>query len=148
MISAVLIKGNPRFVKTDLAMAYYNEIVEYMEALGVKVTEDPGADYTCPPRADFYVAHSRGCGRMRCFEDAPDERATFIMFGDPDGICHPKDRAWFDAGAKGIPPDEHFVFTDEQKNAISEMVKRAKASQVVVKPPLPRQSTYRRPTVR
>jgi hypothetical protein len=148
MLTAVLIKGNPRFLKTDLAQDYYTEIVEFMEGLGVKVTIDAGADYTCPPKADFYVAHSRGCGRARCFESNPDELATFIMFGDPDGICHPKDRAWFDAGARGIPPNEHFVFTADQKLAIEQMVTQLKASAKPTEVIKPRQAASRRPGVR
>lgn len=148
MLSAVLIKGNPKFIKTDLAQAYYQEIVEFMEGLGVTVTEDPGADYTCPPKANFYVAHSRGCGRARCFENKPEELANFIMFGDPDGICHPKDRAWFDAGAKGIPPNEHFVFTADQKLAIEQKVTELQGKVIPSSPSLPRQAASRRPGVR
>lgn len=148
MLTATLIKGNPRFIKTELAQTYYQEIVEFIEGLGVTVIIDIGADYTCPPKADFYVAHSRGCGRARCFESKPDELATFIMFGDPDGICHPKDKAWFDAGATGIPPNEHFVFTDEQKHAIEQMVSHLKASRVPTEVVRTRQASGNRPTVR
>lgn len=147
MLTAVLIKGNPRFIKTELAQTYYQEIVEFIEGLGVTVIIDSGADYTCPPKADFYVAHSRGCGRTICFEDKPDELATFIMFGDPDGICHPKDKAWFDAGARGIPPNEHFVFTDDQKLAIEQMVVQLKAKRTP-EPMLSRQASSNRPGVR
>lgn len=147
MLTAVLIKGNPRFIKTELAKTYYQEIVEFIEGLGVTVTIDPGDHYTCPPKADFYVAHSRGCGRARCFEDKPDQLATFIMFGDPDGICHPKDKAWFDAGAHGIPPNEHFVFTADQKLAIEKMVATLK-SMVRPAPILSRQASSNRPGVR
>lgn len=148
MITAVFIKGNPKFIKTELAKDYYQEIIQFMEGLGVTVTLDDGADYTCPPKADFYVAHSRGCGRARCFENKPDELANFIRFGDPDGICHPKDRAWFDAGAKGIPPNEHFVFTADQKLAIEQKVAEIKAKRPVSNVVQPRQSASRRPGVR
>ncbi len=146
MLTAVLVKGNPKFIKGDEAQAYYNEIVEYMESLGVSVIVDPGADYTCPPKADFYVAHSRGCGRYRCFDGGP-QADDFLMFGDPDGIMHPKDRKWHEAGRRGIPPNEHFLFIDEQKQAIEAKVIQLKSGQAV-NPQLPRQSAARRPGVR
>ena len=147
MLRAVLLKGNPRFVKTDLAEAYYNEIIEFMENLGVEVIIDPGAPHTCPPKAHFYVAHSRACDRQVCFEDSL-ELANFIMFGVPDGICHPKDRAWFEAGAKGIPVNEHFIFTADQKlaieNKVTEMLKKVTPVPIVST----RQSSGNRPGVR
>lgn len=147
MLKAVLVKGNPKYIKTELANAYYIEIIDFMESLGVSVTTDPGADYTCPPKADFYVAHSRGCGRFRCFEGKP-EADNFLMFGDPAGIMHPKDREWDEAGRKGIPPNEHFIFTADQKLAIQNKVaelSKLKAPTPVVQP---RQSAARRPGVR
>lgn len=149
-MKAVLIKGNPRFIRGDEAKAYYAEIVEFMEGLGVTVIEDPGADYTCPPKADFYVAHSRGCGRRRCFEGrGSPELHNFIMFGDPDGIMHPKDRQWHEDGCKGIPPREHFVFTADQKLAIQNKVDELKALRANMDlPKPPRQSASRRPGVR
>lgn len=147
-MKAVLIKGNPRFIRGDEAKAYYNDIIEFMEKLGVDVIEDPGADYTCPPKADFYVAHSRGCGRARCFENKPEEFANFIKFGDPDGIMHPVDREWDENGRKGIPPKEHFIFTADQKLAIQTKVDQLKSATPEVKPTPPRQSASRRPGVR
>lgn len=147
MLRAVLLKGNPRFIKTDLAENYYNEIIEFMENLGVTVTIDAGADYTCPPKADFYVAHSRGCGRRRCFEGTP-ELANFLMFGDPDGVMHPKDRKWHEQGAKGIPPNEHFIFTADQKLAIENKVAELNRNAVVPEVAQSRQSSSRRPGVR
>lgn len=148
-MKAVLIKGNPRFIRGDEAKAYYQEIIEFMEGLGVDVIEDPGADYTCPPKADFYVAHSRGCGRIRCFEEGSrmDERPNFIMFGDPDGIMHPVDRQWNENGRKGIPPREHFIFTADQKLAIQNKVRELNNTTPAI-PLKPRQSASRRPGVR
>lgn len=148
-MKAVLIKGNPRFIRGDEAKEYYREITEFMEELGVDVIEDAGADYTCPPKADFYVAHSRGCGRVRCFEGSrSDERSNFIMFGDPDGIMHPVDRKWDDDGRKGIPPREHFVFTADQKLAIQNKVESIRKATTPVPIQQSRQSASRRPGVR
>lgn len=147
MLKAVLIKGNPKYIKTDLANQFYNQIIEFIEQLGVQVTTDPGADYTCPPKADFYVAHSRGCGRSLCFEGKP-EMANFLMFGDPAGIMHPKDREWEEAGRPGIPPDAHFVFTAEMQGAIEskvqELLKLRQPTPVVKS----RQSASNRPGVK
>ena len=146
MLRAVLLKGNPRFIKTDLAETYYNEIIEFMENLGVEVIIDAGAPHTCPPKADFYVAHSRACDRFVCFEETL-EAAHFLMFGVPEGIMHPKDRKWQEQGAKGIPVNEHFVFIAEQKLAIENKV--AEMKRVVTSEPTPtRQSSSRRPGVR
>lgn len=147
MLRAVLLKGNPRFIKTDLAENYYNEIIAFMENLGVEVIVDAGADYTCPPKADFYVAHSRGCGRRRCFEGKP-EMDNFLMFGDPDGIMHPKDRKWHDQGAKGIPVNEHFVFIAEQKLAIENKVAELNRAVTPTTEVSPRQASSRLPGVR
>lgn len=147
MLTAVLITGNPRFTRGAEARDYYNEITEFLDELGVNVKVDPGADFTCPPKADFYVAHSRGCGRIRCFEGKPDIN-NFIMFGDPDGIMHPVDREWHEGGRSGIPPKEHFIFTAEQKAAIEDKVRSLTHAQTATPVRQPRQSASERPKVR
>lgn len=121
-MKAVLITGNPFFIKTDVAKRYYAEIIRYVESLGVEITTDPGAPCTCPPVADFYIGHSRGCDRLMCFDDEPGE-VHFLCFGDEGGINHPVDTEWLRA-PKGTPPDEHFSFTLEQKQAIHSLVTR------------------------
>lgn len=147
MLRAVLLKGNPRFIKTDLADDYYNEIIEFMENHGVEVIVDAAAPHTCPPKADFYVAHSRACDRVICFEGSP-EVANFLMFGVPEGIMHPKDRKWQEQGAKGIPPNEHFIFTADQKLAIQEKIEFLRKATTPVVTVESRQSSKRRPGVR
>jgi len=146
-MKAVLIKGNPKFVRGDEAKAYYQEIVEFMEGLGVEVIEDPGLDNTCPPPADFYVAHSRGVDRECCF-DTPEQMANFIKFGVPEGVIHPVDLDWWDRGRKGIPPREHFVFTADQKLAIQNKVDAMRKATTPVTIQKARQSASRRPSVR
>lgn len=124
-MKAVIIKGNPKFIMNDLARQYYADIQAFLEDLGVEVILDEGKDFTCPPKADFYVAHSRGCGRVRCFENKPNELRNFLKFGDPDGIIHPVDAKWQadnPPGTPSRPPKEHFEFTEAQQNAIRSKV--------------------------
>ena len=120
-VKAVLITGNPKYIGTPLAKAYYKSIVEFVEHLGVSCTIDPGREYTCPPKADFYIAHSRGVDRFRCVADHPVMSKRFIRFGDVDGINHPVDSEWLKTQV-GSPPPEHFYFVEEQKEAIRKMV--------------------------
>lgn len=125
-MKAVLITGNPKYINNSLARNYYREIIEFLQSNGVEVITDPGADYTCPPKADFYIGHSRGAGRVRCFERT-EQRNDFLMFGDPDGYIHPVDLAWQNANPPdpnrfNPPPKEHFEFYQEQKNAIANKI--------------------------
>lgn len=121
MLTAVLIKGNPKYINNNLARLYYKDIVSFVESLGVKITTDPGASFTCPVAADFYIGHSRGCSRSRCTGDT-----IFLKFGDLDGINHPLDHKWimeYKPGfTKGDPPAAHFIFTEEQQQAIVDTV--------------------------
>jgi hypothetical protein len=121
-MKAILITGNPKYINNEIARSYYREIIEFLQDNGVAVTIDPGADYTCPPKADFYIGHSRGAGRIRCFERT-DQEKDFLMFGDPDGYIHPVDLAWQQANPPdpkrfNPPPKEHFEFYTDQKQAI------------------------------
>lgn len=124
---AIIIQGNPLFITSDLARQYYTEISDYLLSLGVKkITLDPGIEYTTPdPRADFYIGHSRGVGRLRFVPK--EKKSRVLMFGVPGGIIHPKDLA----DQRRYPPPrpanrppvaEHFLFTKEQQNAIKDMV--------------------------
>lgn len=118
---AVLILGNPRYIDKPIAISYYKEIITFLERNGVDVTVDPGKDYTCPPRADFYIGHSRGAGRIICFERTAQAN-DFLRFGDIGGFIHPVDEAWQLAnppnGKYNPPPDEHFEFYTGQQQAI------------------------------
>tara|TARA_B100000929_G_scaffold222606_1_gene178923 strand:+ start:436 stop:840 length:405 start_codon:yes stop_codon:yes gene_type:complete len=118
IVKAIIVKGNPKFIRSSLAKDYYSQIETFLLDNGVKeVSFDPGEDFTCPDRsADFYIGHSRGAGRIRCMKTGEEWR--FLQFGDPDDIMHPKDREWH--GQQGSskptsPPKEHFLFIDEQK---------------------------------
>lgn len=148
-MKAVIIKGNAKYITTERAKAYYREIEDFLVSLGVDVEFDDGADYTCPPQADFYVAHSKGCSRIRCFKGGPKEK-DFLMFGDPNGYIHPDDLKWQKAnppkeGQFNPPPREHYMFIDSQKKAI---VNKVRELSVKHEQPVSRQNPMSRPRVR
>lgn len=125
-LSAVIVTGNPKYIKTPEAIKYYNDIEAFLKANGVIVRRDPGNDYTCPPKADFYIGHSRGASRIRCFRNTTQEK-DFLMFGDPDGYIHPVDREWQKNNPPSDkfnpPPVEHFEFYEGQQKAILNKIK-------------------------
>lgn len=138
-LKATLILGNPKYIRSNpAAKAYYQEIVDYLESSGCTVTVDAGEPYTCPPMSDLYIGHSRGAGRYRCVEDDPEASWRFLKFGDIDGVMHPKDRAYqvkYDGsfGTKKTipdPPKEHYMFIDEQKKAIDDLLKEIRSGRV------------------
>jgi hypothetical protein len=127
-MKVVIIKGNPKFINNSVAKKYYEDIKKFLLANGVReVVFDPGADYTCPPKADFYVAHSKGVSRKRCFTDKPE--TIFLKFGDPDGQIHPVDAEWqkVTPPGSGVPPKEHFELIPSQKAAILKAIEEVKA---------------------
>jgi hypothetical protein len=61
------------------------------------------------------------------------------MLGDPDGVIHPVDAHWqkhdWVVGSDEQPPDEHFIFFKEQREAVRHAVEAAcKRSPVFVSP--------------
>lgn len=147
-MKAIVIKGNKKYIDNARARGYYQEISDFLESLGVTVEFDDGLDYTCPGTADFYIAHSKGCSRLRCFEGSPKEK-DFLMFGDPDGYIHPVDAKWQKENPPkesrfNPPPKEHFEFIESQKNAIRLKVEELKRKEVN----LNRQSPSRKPSVK
>lgn len=129
-MKAVLVTGNPKYINKPIAVNYYKEIVDFLNRCGVDTTIDPGDDYTCPPHADFYIGHSRGASRIRCFERTAQAN-DFLRFGDIGGYIHPVDEAWQKAnppnGNYNPPPDEHFEFTKAQQQAIVDKIAEIKA---------------------
>lgn len=132
--SAVIIKGNPKFIKLykDESKNFYDNISEFLELRGYKVEYDSGEEYTTPPIADLWIGHSRGISRLRF---APEEVKTIGLGGKSlksDNfkiINHPIDdemiNEWYkeNSSTKGMtPPKEHFIFTDEMKEAIDELI--------------------------
>ena len=126
----IIIKGNPKFIKTAVARQYYQNIEKFLYDIGVKrVSFDSGADYTCPPKADVYIAHSRGVARVDLCKNLGDHNS--LKFGSLDGIIHPVDAEWqkVTAPGTGTPPKEHFLFTEEQQQAIRDMYERVRKIQ-------------------
>jgi hypothetical protein len=139
MLRAVLLKGGPRFVKTDLALEYYNDITQFVEDLGVSVTDDPEAI----DEADIIIAHGKAVPRLGDTGIKP-----VVRLGHPDGVCHPRDYDWQCNGQKGIPPDEHLILSADQKLALQEKVEFLKQATTPVVTVESRQSSKRRPGVR
>lgn len=124
-MQVTVIKGNPKFINNKVAKDYYNNIRKFLLELGVKrVLFDPGAEYTCPPKSDFYVAHSKGVSRVdRCKVLGVHNS---VLLGSLDGVIHPVDAEWQKKTkpGEGTPPVEHFLLTVEQKQAIKDMYER------------------------
>lgn len=115
--TAVLITGNPKFIKNNSrADQFYNDIERHLQDHGYSVTRDPGDDYTEPAKADLWVGHSRGEGRLRF---APEgTRTVAIGVNAPGAINHPDDV--LDGHRTGVaPPDAHYQLTDEMKTAMT-----------------------------
>jgi hypothetical protein len=112
MKSAVIIKGNPKFVEGNPdADRFYAELKSFLEELGYQATLDSGEPHTQPKPADVWIAHSRGVDRLRF---APPETIT-IALGTKGGINHPQDKSL----KKGDVPDKyHYILTDEMREAI------------------------------
>lgn len=116
--SAVIIKGNPKFIIGNLdADRFYDEVKHFLEDQGFSATFDLGESYSSPVKADLWIGHSRGNDRLRF---APTGTKT-IMLATLGGINNPDDKALF-AGA--IPDKPHYILTDEMKEKIKiELVK-------------------------
>jgi len=112
MKTAVIIKGNPKFVIGNPdADRFYNEVKSFLEEQGFSVTFDAGEAYTSPVKADLWISHSRGADRLRF---APKGTKT-IMLGIQGGINHPEDRSLVRGD---IPEKWHYILTEEMKEKI------------------------------
>ena len=116
--SAVIIMGNPKFVKgNDLANKFYIQIMLFLvEELAVPlsgVSFDEGEPFTEPIKADLWIGHSRGVDRLRF----ADKDTVTVALGSHDGVNHPKDKS---LNKGDVPNKWHYVFTDEMKKAIKE----------------------------
>jgi hypothetical protein len=85
---AVIIHGNPYYINSaekDKYQRYYRDIERELKRAGYKdVVHDPGEDYTTPPKADLWVGHSRGAGRLRF---APPSTRTLDITKYEDGYA-------------------------------------------------------------
>lgn len=147
MVTAVLLASNPRFVRTDEANRYYSEIVELLQYLGCTVTvvqPTEGLLSTCVV-PDLVVVHGVQVERL---DQLPEPPEVVVKLSHPDGVIDPKDLKWQQSGMSGIPPLEHFIFTDEQRLAVSQAVEGLKATMVQPVPIQSRQASGNRPGVR
>jgi len=117
---AVIIKGNPRFIKNKRAQKFYKEIASYLKDKGCSVKFNAGKPYTTPPKADIWIGHSRGADRLRF---APKGTKT-LAFGSklPKAINHPKDDVETPYHLINKEPSKyHYIFTDKMKKAIDKL---------------------------
>lgn len=111
--SAVIVTGNPKFIRNAKARSFYDDLQSHLESKGYTVTRDPGKAFTKPVDADLWVAHSKGVNRLKF---APPGTKT-IAIGAPEvkgSITHPEDIAV--GGEK--PTAAHFTLTPDMKAAI------------------------------
>lgn len=119
-----IIQGNP------LSEVFYKALETYLKKQGATaVKRDPGADFTVPPIADFWIGHGDGCKRRKFM--APTDQDRFIQLSCIDGIIADDDLEWQkrNASAKagtvaGAPPASHFKLNAEQQEAIKDMISR------------------------
>ena len=108
---AVVIKGNPKYLKDEkqLSDQFYRDISNHLKSHGYTVEFDAGTPYTVPPKADFWVAHSRGMSRLRF---APSGTKT-LRVDDylPADQCE----------ANGTPRKSHYIVTPQLLSAISRL---------------------------
>ena len=120
-LTAVIIKGNPKFVKgNQAANSFYEEINIYLESLGYEVSFDLGEPHTLSKKASLWLGHSRGVSRLAF---APEE-TKIIALGSvrKDAINHPEDNTKDIIGESDILPNKyHYVFTEEMKKAIKKI---------------------------
>lgn len=132
---AIIVKGNPRYIQDNpLAEAFYNEIADYLQAKGFTVEFDPGEPETSPREdAALWIGHSRGADRLQF---APPHVATL----DLTPFEHPVAKQAQQQEAERVqqlgydhladvptelrqtPPPEHYLFTEEMKQAIDSCI--------------------------
>lgn len=128
--TVLIIKGNPEKMvgQEKRADDYYRAIADYIKNKGYCVRFDEGKPHTCPDLdVAFWIGHSRGADRIVCVPD--DQRWRFLEFGVKGGIIHPKDEKHQEMirdhlTTKQQPIKEHFMFTQDQQNAIDDLIKR------------------------
>lgn len=116
--TAVLITGNPKYLNMydGLPSRFYSQIQNILSKEGYDVIVDPGKEFTEPPRADLYVGHSSGSGRLRFV--SPESRT--ISLAD-SSLHHPRDNAY---NNRAVPNRFHFVLTSEMKKRLVEEAKK------------------------
>lgn len=111
---AVIVKGNPKFVRRNPAAAgFYKQLQAMLEENGYRVQFDAGKPKTMPAPADVWIGHSRGADRFRF---APPTQRTIAMgTASPDAINHPDDQA-LQVGQ--VPGPAHYILTPEMRTQL------------------------------
>ena len=113
--SAVIITGNSEVINSaewkSSADKFYNDIKMYLESKNYTVTLDPGKEFTRPKKADLWIGHSKGNGRLKFAYGG----TKTLRFGDKGGINHPKDISLQKGDGINI---YHFTFCNEMRDAI------------------------------
>lgn len=139
MVKVLLVRGAPKFLKTEISAEYYNDIINFIGANGGEVSENPD-DFEA---ADVVVSHGKAVPLLDALPEIAFKK--HIKFGYPGGICNPDDLDWQSNGSKGIPPDDHLVFSADQKLALQDVFK---SHLIPSHTRMPRQSAAERPKVR
>ncbi len=122
MKTAVIIKGNPKFVASNPdADRFYADLKAFLEGLGFSVSFDAGEPYTSPPAADLWIGHSRGSDRLQY---APAGTIT-VALGTLGGINHSDDNS---LSPGQVPDISHYILTQEMKEEIKSVLERYRQS--------------------
>jgi hypothetical protein len=110
--SAVIIKGNPAFVKGNpAAEKFYNSVADLARQKGYTVNFDKGEPLTTPAKADLWIGHSRGVDRLKY---APKGTKTLAL-GALGGVNHPMDRAMYPGQ---VPNIFHYTMNRQMRDQI------------------------------
>ncbi len=134
MKTAVIVKGNPAYIKTPLAKNFYNTLRRILRNEDYSVSFDDGEPMTCPVKSDLYIMHSRGCSRVMCLKSKygqNEDRAILLGSERAGAINHPVDKKWMrdkpadmEWSEYGTPPKEHFILTEEMANQIRSRIRK------------------------
>jgi hypothetical protein len=127
MLTAIIIKGNPKFVVgNEAANKFYNEIQSYLETIGYEVYLE-----SAPKPTNLIIGHSIGVRRLRNYNNGvklafgalKKDKDTDIIF-----INEPKDEEYLRDCLKNkkydYPIPEHFIFTEDMKKTIDSITKK------------------------
>jgi adenylate kinase family enzyme/8-oxo-dGTP pyrophosphatase MutT (NUDIX family) len=126
--SAVIIKGNPRYLNSDYAK-YYSDVADELRKSGYSdISFDTGEEGTVPRKADLWLGHSRGMSRLKF---APDGTKTLRIddYEDEDpeynkmvskllselGVSNISE---VPVDSRPVPGKSHYTMTSALRNAI------------------------------
>lgn len=116
-MKAVLLRGGPEFVKQDLTENYYEDIKAFISGHGIECYDDPDM----LDKVDLIVAHGKAVPIVQSIIPSLHTPIDVVFLGHPAGVINPEDQVWQAAG-KGMPPDDHLIFTANQKLALQKAI--------------------------